>query len=610
MNPTPRPGTIKNPPRPRPIDTARVMPTPFLRQLYRAVQPSVEALFDFPALWRLYDTCSKPGVEGPAFARALLDQLGVTWDIATSELERLRAETGPLVVVSNHPHGGLDAMAMVLVLETIRPGRWRMLSNEVVCSIPEFGPRLIPVDPLGSGRASLAINQRGLAQALRHLRTGEVLGVFPAGRVSHHDRSLGAVCDRPWSDHIVRLAAKTDAAIACFHLPGQNSARFLKVPPAWSRLRALMLGREIVQPATRHLAVRLAAWLEPAAVRRLAATPGSGARLRAQCFLRADHDVPRPSTIKTDTAPAPRPAVVARGPRDRLVSEVNALGNHQRLLTSPDGAIDVLLFRGDEAPALLQELGRCREITFRAAGQGVGLPCDVAKEDEYYHHLVLWHREKAELLGAYRLGFTRDIIARHGAEGLYLDHIFKFAGGFHERLGPAIELSRSFVMPGSQRDNQALALLWRGLGAAARRKQCPTFFGSVTISNDHHPASRALLVEHLQRNHADDESLRRLVRARQPFVPATRFHRMVGEAYFGHPIEALAPMIERLEAGQRGIPPLMRYYCSLGAKFLAYHVEPTFQDALYCLLRVDLNAIPEGYRRRFIGDVAPPGDER
>ena len=95
--------------------------------------------------------------------------------------------------------------------------------------------------------------------------------------------------------------------------------------------------------------------------------------------------------------------------------------------------------------------------------------------------------------------------------------------------------------------------------------------------------------------------MRRLVRARRPFRPATRYHPLVGAAYAGEPVDALGPLVDAIEAGERGIPPLLRYYCSLGAKFLAYHVETEFQDALYCLLRVDLNAIPAGYRRRFLG---------
>lgn len=598
--PAPAPG-----PRPRPIDTAGVMPTPLLRRLYRHVQPAVEALFEFPALWRLYDASSRPGLEGPTFARAVLEELGVTWSIAEADLAAVRAVTGPMVVVANHPYGGLDALALVQVLEALRPGGWRMLSNQVVCSIPEFGPRLIAVDPLGRSEESLRINQQGLARAFRHLKAGDILGVFPAGRVSHRERALGAVCDRAWSDHVFRLAEKSGASVACFHIPGQNSARFLRVPPAWSRLRALALCPEIVHPASRHLPVRLAALLAPGEVRRLAATPGSGNRLRAQCFLRDDRERPRPAAAAA--AGRPKPPVADPEPAEALRDEVARIEGRCRLLSSPEGEIDVFLFQGAEAPVLLRALGRCRELTFRAAGQGVGLPCDLSPEDDYYRHLVLWHRTRGEILGAYRLGITREILAQRGRAALYLDHIFEFDRRFHDVLGPAIELSRSFVMPDSQRDNRALALLWRGLGAAALRHGCPTLFGSVTISNDHHPASRALLVEHLQRNYADAPARRALVRARRPFVPATTYHRLAGEAYAGQPIDALASVVEAIEEGQRGIPPLMRYYCTVGAKFLAYHVEPSFQDALYCLLRVDLNAIPAGYRRKFLGDASSVG---
>ena len=593
-------------PRARPIDTARVMPDGLLRHTYRWVQPAVEALFDFPALWALYDASARPGVSGAAFAAAMLERLGVTWSADAADLAALRTVDGPLVVVCNHPFGGVDSLAFVQALEAIRPAGWRMLSNEVICAVPEFGPRLIAVDPIGRSESSLRLNRQGLALALRHLKAGGVLGVFPAGRVSHWTRSLGAICDRPWSDHVIRLAEKAGASVACLHIPGANSRRFLAVPPGWSRLRALTLGRELVRPSVRHVALRLAALLAPADVRRLVQGANAGDRLRAWCFARSDRDLPRrASASAAESEPACRPDIAARGDAAALRAEVERLIAAARLLVSPDGELDVLLIRGTDAPALLRELGRCREITFRAAGQGVGRERDLAPEDAYYHHLIVWHRERGEIVGAYRLGLTREIVAARGPQGLYLAHVFRLKPEFLDRLGPAIELSRSFVMPEFQRDNRALALLWRGLGAAALKHGCRTFFGSVTISNQHHPASRAILVEHLQRNYADTPAMRRLVRARRPFRPATRYHPLVGAAYAGEPVDALGALVDRIEEGQRGIPPLMRYYCSLGAKFLAYHVEAEFQDALYCLLRVDLNAIPPAYRRRFLPDAAP-----
>ncbi len=587
----------------RPIDTALVLPAR-LRRPYRAVQPLVEAAFSFPALWRLYDDCAATGLKGPDFASDLLRRLGVQWMLPDADAAALRAIEGPLVVVANHPHGGLDALILVQVLARLRPGAWSMFANQALCAVPEFAERLIPVDPLGRGAASLRLNATGLRAARRFLQNPDALfALFPAGRVSHREPGLGgAICDRAWTDHGARLAAAAGASLAVLHLTGGNSPRFLAIPPDWKHLRALCLCRELVHPPARRVEVRLAAVLPPSEVVRLVKNSPvtAGARLRARCFLRADRDTPRALVSDRDSAAAPPPALCPQTSPDILAAEIAALSEKHRLLRSSDEEIDVLLFRGERSPALMRELGRAREITFRAAGQGSGQACDLSPEDDYYEHLVLWHRPSRRLMGAYRLGFTRDIIEARGPGGLYLDHIFKIDPAFYEKLGPAIELSRSFVLPDYQRDNRALALLWRGLGAAATARACTTFFGSVTVSNQQHPATRALLSTYLARAHADTPALRSLVRARRPFVPTTRYHGLVAEAYSEAPIEALAPLVNEIEGGARGIPPLMRYYCSLGAKFLAYHVEPTFQDALYCLLRVDLRTIPEGYRRRFL----------
>jgi putative hemolysin len=362
----------------------------------------------------------------------------------------------------------------------------------------------------------------------------------------------------------------------------------------------------LVHTPSRHLWLRLASVETPAEVRRLATAPQAGARLRARCYLCADRAVDRPVAAGA-LAQVP---VLETDPPEALASEVARLGTAHRVLESPDGEIDVLLFTGRQSPVLLRALGRARELTFRAAGQGSGLACDVAPEDDDYRHLVLWHRPTRTLMGAYRIGVAKDVLAARGQGGLYLDRCFAFDPRFQARLGPAIELSRSFVLPAHQRDNRALALLWRGLGATARLHGCTTLYGCVSVSNRHHPATRALLVEYLQRNHADTPALTRLVRARRPFVPETTFHSLVGESYAGASLEALAPTVAWLEDGERGIPPLLRYYVSLGARFLAFHVEPTFQDALYCLLRVDLKTIPEGYRRRFLGEqLLGPSDK-
>lgn len=261
------------------------------------------------------------------------------------------------------------------------------------------------------------------------------------------------------------------------------------------------------------------------------------------------------------------------------------------------------LFKGSEAPAAMQLIGKARAVTFAAIGAGSGLEVDLAEEDDYYEHLMLWDKEHQCLVGAYRIGFIQDIINSHGVEGIYLDHIFHFEKEFYDKIGEqgAMELSRSFILPEYQKNPQMLDMLWKGIGLAAKARGCYTLYGSVTISASYTPLSQAILVDTLDRYYADDE-LRKYVTARHPFVPQTTDHIAISDAYANQGIGKLNKVIQELENGERSIPPLIRYYIALGAKFLSFQVEKSFNNAIYCLLKVDLKSMPGRYKKRFLGE--------
>lgn len=589
--------TAQPKPNARPVDTSRSLPPGRLRDAYRLIQPFAESFLGFGEIWRRYDACRRDDPDAVTFSRRVLAVSGVEPRIEPGLEERLRGIKGSLLMAANHPFGGLEFFALVALLESVRPGGWKFLANPTVCRVPGFQHAFIPLDPL---QPAAPINRRGLIAAARHLNQGGLLGIFPAGRVSYRDPADGAITDLPWSDHAVRLAAAAEASIAVLQIPGQNSRSFLRIPTRWAHFRGLMLARELARPVVKRIEIRHAASLDTAEVAKLAKSSSPGPRLQAWCHLRSDADTPRPAPPVCANDWPCCPEIAPATSEISLRNAAEACNSDHRICQS--GSFDLLFVRGEDAPLLLQELGRIREITFRAAGQGTGRPLDLSPEDEHYHHLLLWDRRQHRLAGAYRVGIVREILKRHGSTGLYLERVFKIRHAFYLALGPAFELSRSFVHPDYQRDNLALAALWKGLGTAATRQGVRTLFGSVTISNEHHSATRALLVEHLRRNYSDTPQMRRLVRPRHPFHPASRHHARIVASYDGEPIDRLAPLVEKLEVGQRGIPPLMRYYCRLGAKFLAYHVEPAFADALYCLLRVDLTAIPPTYKRRFSGD--------
>src|SRR5450755_1863357 len=171
---------------------------------------------------------------------------------------------------------------------------------------------------------------------------------------------------------------------------------------------------------------------------------------------------------------------VARIPKDRCLAE--------------SGELAVYVGTAREMPHLLHEVGRLRELTFRKVGEGTGKSRDLDPFDDYYRHIVLWHKTKQELVGAYRAGDTAEILAARGISGLYTSTLFHYDERVFQKLGPAMELGRSFVRPEYQRQYAPLLLLWKGIARmVARRPQIPVLFGAVSISNAYNEASRELI---------------------------------------------------------------------------------------------------------------------
>lgn len=97
-----------------------------------------------------------------------------------------------------------------------------------------------------------------------------------------------------------------------------------------------------------------------------------------------------------------------------------------------------------QIPHLLQEIGRQREVAFRQVGEGTGRAVDLNQFDQYYAHLCLWNIRKGELVGAYRLGRTDEILRQQGMAGLYTRTLFDYDSQLLAHVGPALELGPFF----------------------------------------------------------------------------------------------------------------------------------------------------------------------
>jgi len=302
----------------------------------------------------------------------------------------------------------------------------------------------------------------------------------------------------------------------------------------------------------------------------------------------------------TRGAPTEHLPVVPAIPQTLLKAEVEALPAGQRLVAS--GHFLVQYAHAEQIPWCLQEIGRLRELTFRAAGEGTGKSSDVDLFDAYYLHLFVWDAQAQSIVGAYRMGLTDEILARYGKRGLYTQSLFRYGPRLLHTINPAIELGRSFVRVEYQRSFSALLLLWRGIGRfLLRSPHYAVLFGPVSISSSYAPLSRQLMVDYLKANNIEAE-LARHVKPRRPF--RGRRPTVWDEVELANlkDIEDLSRAIARIECDNKGVPILLKQYLKLGGRLLGFNADEQFSDALDGLIMVDLRASEPRVLARYMGE--------
>ena len=284
-----------------------------------------------------------------------------------------------------------------------------------------------------------------------------------------------------------------------------------------------------------------------------------------------------------------------------LVAEIDALPASQQLVDT--GRFQVFCARAGQIPFALQEIGRLRELTFRAVGEGTGRCSDIDMFDAYYLHMFVWDTQGKAIIGAYRLGLVDEILARYGKRGLYTQSLFKYGSRVLDSMNPAIELGRSFVRVEYQRTFTPLLLLWRGI---ARFIECSpryaVLFGPVSISSSYAPSSRRLIVEYLSANSAEPRLAPR-VKPRRPLrdiacnVPSSMQRSDLKD------IDDLSRLIVQIEHDHKGVPVLLRQYLRLGGRLLGFSFDPDFSDTLDGLIMVDLRNTSPKVLARYMGET-------
>lgn len=516
-------------------------------------------------------------LQGLALVEAALDYLGARYTVDQVERERIPAH-GRVLLVANHPSGGLDALALLHLAGSVRSDV-RIVANDWLAAIPGLAPLLLPVRILG-GKPT----PESIAAVEQALALDQCVIVFPAGEVAR--LGLRGVRDAPWRQGFLRFARATKTPVLPVRIEARNSAMFYGAAALLKSAGTALLPRELFARRGDRISLRIGL---PRAVEEDVPPAHALASIRQALYAIGSRRESTPS------GPVPvAPAVDRR----RLV---DALARLPQLGTTPDGKRIHAGKLASDSP-LLREIGRLREITFRAAGEGTGQRLDLDAYDTWYDHIVLWDPDAMEIAGAYRAAPGEAVMAERGIEGFYTASLFRYPCTMLSRLAQGMELGRSFVAPAYQ-GTRSLDYLWLGIGAYLRaHPEVRYLFGPVSMSADLPIAAREQLVAYYDR----------FFGCRRDGVAANRpFRFLAAPPAFSELDADTAYRVLKANLGALGarVPTLYKQYTELcepgGARFLAFGVDPDFNNSIDGLVELDLARIRPRKRERYLEGASP-----
>ena len=319
-------------------------------------------------------------LKGLDMVEQVLEHLDILCTVSARDLEQI-PEHGPLVIIANHPTGTLDGLALMYAVSRVRRDV-KVVTNRMLTHLEPLSSLFIPVDNMGGRTAKTS-----LVQMEQHLQNAGVLIFFPAGEVSRPTRK--GIRDKKWHSGFIKLASKLRAPLLPVHIQAHNSVLFYASTLVSPTLSMLLLMQQMFRRRHSQLPIKIG---QQIAWHHWHSATLSSREMAEQCrqhVMRLGKGLP--GVFKTQCAIA-RPE--DRATLKRALAQAECLGN-----TSDGKTIYLWQRNGQEDAPLLRELGRLREIAFRAVEEGSGKRRDTDSYDDDYLHLILWDEDDLETSG-------------------------------------------------------------------------------------------------------------------------------------------------------------------------------------------------------------------
>ncbi|NJB71777.1 putative hemolysin [Saonia flava] len=537
-----------------------------------------------------YDTIAH--LEGVEYPNAILKHYEIDYEIPEEDFRRLPKE-GAYITISNHPLGAIDGI-LLLKLMIGQRADYKIMANFLLQRMKPMVPYIIPVNPF-EGHKDARSSIAGFKMAFQHLKEGHPLGIFPAGEVStFKDGKL--VIDKPWEEAALKLIQKAKVPVVPIYFHARNSSLFYRLSKINGVFRTAKIPSEVYTQKNRPIKVRIGQPISVKAQEEQKTLEEFTDLLRKKTYILANaYEKERlrdqiPTTIKIPKSPKK----IASAVRTEVVQgEIDKLREKEcRLLQSKN--YEVFLAQELDMPFILKEIGRQREVTFRAIGEGTNNAIDLDRFDSYYHHLFLWDNEEKVIVGAYRMGMGSQIYAKYGIDGFYLQDLFRLEPELHDMMSKSIEMGRAYIVKEYQQKPMPLFLLWKGIvHTTLRFPEHKFLIGGVSISNQFSNFSKSLMIEFMK-SHYWDPYVAQYIRPKKDFK--VKLKDADKEFVFDETqadLNKFDRLIDEVEPGNLRLPVLIKKYIKQNAKVVAFNVDPLFNNSVDGLMYIKIADLPE-----------------
>jgi putative hemolysin len=519
-------------------------------------------------------------LKGFEFVDAVLDYFDFDYTVSSSDLQNIPT-SGKVVIIANHPLGGLDALCLLRLISQVRKDV-KIVANDFLAGFEALNSLLIPID-----NYKLRQSKNDIKKIYEALNNEEAIILFPAGEVSR--ATPKGIKDPAWNKGFLNFAQNSNAPILPIFLDAKNSKTFYTISVINKTFSTLLLSHEMFNKKSKRIAIKVGQIIPNENI-----TPkGIDKKFLLNLYKKHLYSLKKGKKSFFET----QSAIAHPVSRIDLLNELKK----SKLIGQTSDGKKIYLYDYVEDSIVLKELGRLRELSFRKVGEGVNKKRDTDKYDIYYQHIILWDENDLEIVGSYRIGNSDFIFKNIGVKGFYSNNLFKYNEEFTPYLKSSIELGRSFVQP-KYWGTRALDYLWFGIGAYLKSNpNIKYMFGPVSMGASFPTVAKDMMIFYYSHYFKEEVNL---VEGKTPY----QYSNNISEIKELFDLEDKKKGFKFLKSALSNIgvtvPTLYKQYSEItedgGIKFLSFNIDKNFGDCIDGFILVEVDKIKDSAKKRYI----------